>query len=52
MRARFGDLLLQALHREGVEFVVIGGIGVIARGSARLTDDLDICDSRDRASSA
>lgn len=31
----------------GVDFVVIGGIAAIARGSPRLTQDLDICYATD-----
>jgi hypothetical protein len=48
MRTRFRDLL-EALDHERVDFVVIGGIALIARGSARLTDDLDVCYARDPA---
>ena len=40
--------LLEALARGGVDFVVIGGIAAVARGSARLTQDLDITYSSDR----
>jgi predicted nucleotidyltransferase len=41
--------LLQALTRRGVDFVVIGGLAVIAHGGARVTKDLDICFDRDPA---
>lgn len=41
--------LLQRLVEGGVDFVVIGGVAVIAQASPRLTKDLDICYSRDRA---
>lgn len=34
--------LLEALHRQSVEFILIGGAAAIAHGSARLTQDLDI----------
>jgi len=39
--------LLQRLADGGVDFVVIGGIAVIAHGFARNTTDLDICYSPD-----
>lgn len=35
--------LLSRLTAKGVDFVVVGGFAAIAHGSARLTDDLDIC---------
>jgi hypothetical protein len=34
--------LLAALTNEGVHFVVIGGVALVARGGARLTYDLDL----------
>jgi hypothetical protein len=34
--------LLQALHEQGVEFVVIGGVAVGAHGYVRATADLDL----------
>jgi len=36
------EVLLTALQREGVSFVIIGGIAATLHGSARLTNDLDI----------
>jgi hypothetical protein len=39
--------MLQVLVEHGVDFVVIGGIAGIARGSAYMTQDLDIAYSRD-----
>lgn len=39
--------LLRVLVERGVDFVVIGGIAGIARGSAYMTEDLDIAYSRD-----
>lgn len=39
--------LLDALDRQGVEFVVIGGVAGLAHGSAYPTYDLDIAYSRD-----
>jgi predicted nucleotidyltransferase len=35
--------LLEALTAGQVEFVVIGGVALIAHGHSRLTEDLDIC---------
>jgi predicted nucleotidyltransferase len=35
--------LLRVLVAHGVDFVVIGGIAMVYQGSARLTQDLDIC---------
>ncbi len=35
--------LLRALVTRGVDFVVVGGIAMIYQGSARITQDLDIC---------
>jgi predicted nucleotidyltransferase len=42
---RFGQLL-KLLTDEHVEFVVIGGLAVIAHGYPRATLDLDVCYSR------
>ena len=42
------ELAIQRLCDAGVEFVVIGGWAAIFHGSAHLTNDLDICYSRDR----
>lgn len=39
--------MLRELVERGVDFVVIGGIAGIARGSAYMTEDLDIAYSRD-----
>jgi hypothetical protein len=38
--------LLQQLHNGKVEFVVIGGLAMIAQGSSYVTKDLDICYAR------
>lgn len=35
--------LLSRLTARGIDFVIIGGFAAIAHGTARLTDDLDIC---------
>ena len=35
--------LLRTLVAHGVDFVVVGGIAMVYQGSARLTQDLDIC---------
>jgi hypothetical protein len=40
------DRVLDALHRERVEFIIIGGMAARAHGSARTTDDLDVVYSR------
>ena len=37
---------LQALREAGVEFVVIGAVAAVARGSSYSTQDLDICYER------
>ncbi|MEO6195973.1 MAG: hypothetical protein ABIS20_23380 [Thermoanaerobaculia bacterium] len=34
--------LLGVLGREGVEFIVVGGVAAIAHGASRLTQDLDV----------
>jgi len=39
--------LLRHLHEAGVEYVVIGGLAVIAHGVQRFTNDLDICPAPD-----
>jgi hypothetical protein len=41
--------LLGALSRGAVEFVVIGGVAVIAHGVIRTTRDVDVCPSPERA---
>lgn len=41
--------LLERLSAHEVDFVVVGGLAGVAHGSARMTNDLDICYSRDRA---
>ena len=41
--------LLDALTAAGVHFVVVGGVALVLRGSSRVTVDLDLCYSRDRA---
>jgi hypothetical protein len=38
--------IFRELVNQGVQFVVIGGIGAAALGSPSLTDDLDICYER------
>lgn len=35
--------LLEALAAGQVEFLVVGGVAVIAHGHSRLTEDLDVC---------
>jgi hypothetical protein len=41
------EKLLVALDKYGVRFVIVGGVAMVLRGSAYLTDDLDIVYSRD-----
>jgi len=41
--------LLRRLTARGVDFVVIGGIAVVLHGSARITQNLDICFATDDA---
>jgi hypothetical protein len=41
--------LLEALTRNGVDFVIIGGMAGVAHGSAMPTFDLDIAYARDKA---
>lgn len=41
--------LLKRLVAHGVDFVVVGGIAMVAHGSARVTRDLDICYATDEA---
>ena len=40
--------LLDTLSAAGVDFVVVGGVVLVLRGSSRVTLDLDLCYSRDR----
>ena len=42
------EIVIQRLCDSGVDFVVIGGWAAIFHGSAYVTNDLDICYSRDR----
>ena len=37
------ESLLDRLIRDGVEFVVVGGLAAVAHGASILTQDLDIC---------
>ena len=41
--------LLKRLVAHGVDFVVVGGIAMVSHGSARITQDLDICYATDAA---
>jgi len=41
--------LFEALADREVDFVVIGAVALVLHGSARVTRDLDICYSRERA---
>ncbi len=42
------DTAVQALVKEGVDFVVVGGWSAIIHGSSYMTKDLDVCFSRNR----
>lgn len=41
--------IFDTLDRHNVDFVVIGAVAMVLHGSARVTRDLDICYSRQRA---
>ena len=41
--------VFEALDKRHVDFVVIGAVALVLHGSARVTRDLDICYSRERA---
>lgn len=34
--------LLESLHREGVEYILVGGYAVVLHGSSRFTEDIDV----------
>jgi hypothetical protein len=38
--------LLRVLHEDGIDCIVIGGLAATIHGSARLTQDVDVCYSR------
>jgi predicted nucleotidyltransferase len=40
--------VLAALAEQHVEFVIIGGVAMVASGSSRVTEDLDICYGRSK----
>jgi hypothetical protein len=42
------EALLVALHRGGVEYILVGGMAAIVHGAARLTFDLDVVYKRSR----
>lgn len=46
------ERLLAALHKAGVEFIIVGGVAARAHGSSRLTDDLDVVYARTDANLA
>ena len=39
--------LLDVLRAASVDFVVVGGVALVLRGSSRVTVDLDLCYDRD-----
>jgi hypothetical protein len=42
------ERLLDTMSAAGVDFVVVGGVALVLRGSSRVTLDLDVCYSRER----
>jgi hypothetical protein len=42
------EQLLQTLHTAKVKFVLVGGLAMVAHGSAALTGDVDLCYARDQ----
>ncbi len=42
------DLIVEALTRHGIRFVLVGGLASQAHGSPSLTADMDICYARDQ----
>ena len=44
--------IISVLNTAGVRFVLLGGVAMRLHGSAHLTDDLDICYSREPANLA
>lgn len=40
---------VQTLVREGVKFVVVGGVAATIHGARQVTEDLDVCYAEDRA---
>lgn len=40
-------LIVETLSDGGVDYVIIGGVALVAHGSARTTEDIDICYSRE-----
>lgn len=41
------DAIIESLERNGVRYVLIGGLGAILHGSPQTTFDADICPARD-----
>lgn len=44
--------IVERLSDEGVEYVIIGGVALVAHGSGRTTEDIDLCYSREQANIA
>jgi predicted nucleotidyltransferase len=40
--------VIEALHAARVRFVIIGGVAMRLQGCSHITDDIDVCYSRDR----
>lgn len=43
--------LIDSLCEHEVDYVIIGGVALVLRGSGRTTQDLDLCYSRDTGTS-
>lgn len=46
------ERLFASLHDAEVEFILVGGVAARAHGSARVTQDVDVCYARDEANLA
>lgn len=44
--------IVETLSDGGVDYVIIGGVALVAHGSARTTEDIDICYAREPANIA
>lgn len=44
--------LLESLHRERVQLIIVGGLAAVLHGASFITDDLDICYQRKKGNYA
>lgn len=44
--------IIETLSSGGVDYVIIGGVALVAHGSARTTEDIDLCYAREPANIA